>query len=452
VRIITVGDGKVGLAITAQLSREGHDLLVIDSNENVLKDSVAAYDVQVIQGNGASLPILREAGAGTADLLIAATSGDELNMLTCILAKRLGAKHTIARVRNPEYSEQLVMLREELGLSMAVNPELAAAREAYNILQFPSFISRDSFAKGRVVIVELKIAKGSKLCELPLRRLYTVVDAAVLVCAVERKGQAFIPNGDFILRENDTIYVTAASNHLIKLIAALDLARRRTRNVMIIGGSRIAYYLASMLLQNGVAVKIIERNASRCRELADSLPKAMVIEGDGNRQSLLLEEGLKEMDALVTLTDLDEQNIFLSLYGAHIGVPKNITKVNQTEYSDVIHAMGVESVISPKMLTATEIVRYVRAMAETVGGSVITMHEMVGGKVQALEFLASEKTRYLGKTLLETPVRKNILVACIMRKNRPLIPKGDDCIQKDDTVIVVATGDRAIVDLNDIFE
>lgn len=450
--IIVVGDGKVGLAITAQLSREGHNLTIIDSNSNVLESSVEQYDVMTLHGNGASLPVLREAGAETADLLIAATSTDEVNMLTCILARRLGTGHTIARVRNPEYAEQLHFLREELGLSMTVNPELAAATEAYHILQFPSFLHRESFARGRVEIVELRVSSDSRLRDIPLSRMQQAVSVKALVCAVESQGKVFIPGGDFVLREGDKIHVTAASGDLVRLINHLGLVNHKIHSCMIIGGSRIAYYLASMLLKSRVSVKIIEQNKARCEELAGLLPKAIIIHGDGNRQRLLLEEGLGETGALVTLTGMDEQNIFLSLYGRHEGVGKVITKISQTEYYHIIQEMGIESAISPKVLSATQVVRYVRAMANAKGGSVITMTELADGQVEALEFLATPNTLHLNTPLAEVPIRKDILIACIIHNGKTLIPQGSDCLRDRDGVIVVAPSELAITDLNDIFE
>ena len=452
-KIIVVGDGKVGLAITAQLAREGHNLLVIDSDSGTLERRAEEYDVMVMHGNGASLPVLRTAEAHNADLLIAATSTDETNILTCIFAKQLGARHTIARVRNPEYStEQLGMIRDGLGISMTVNPDLSAAEEVYHILQFPSFIARDTFARGRVEIVEIKIGRDSKLLDIPLKALYSIVDVKVLVCAVERKNTIYIPNGEFFLREGDNIYVTAATNDLVKLVNSLGIAKRKTKNVMLLGGSRIAYYLAAMLAKSGIGVKIIEKSKERCLELAELLPKAVIIHGDTDRQGLLLEEGIRETDALVTLTDLDEQNLFLSLYGVHVGVQTVITKVNQTEYAELIGDMGIESVISPKLLCATEIVRYARAMADTTGGSVITMHEMANGKAYALEFRATEKTSYLDTPLMQIPIRRSFLLACIIRDGKAIIPRGSDVIRQRDTVIVVSSSEEAVVDLNEIFE
>lgn len=451
-KIIIVGDGKVGLAITDQLTKEGHDLVIVDSNPAVLQKSVELYDVQTIVGNGASKPVLREAGAETADLVIAAASSDELNMLTCIIAKRLGVKSTIARVRNPEYHEQIGDMRAELGLSMLINPDLSAANEIYNVLQFPSFLQRDSFAKGRVEIVELKIDSSSKLVGIPLSKLYKILSVKVLICAVERKGDAFIPRGDFVLEAGDHIHVTADARQLARVVQDFGLKYKKIENVMIIGGSRIAYYLSRMLISSGIGVKIVEKDRETCNQLAEMLPEAMVIFGDGSDQRLLLEEGIKNTDALITLTSMDEENIFVSLYGTHIKIPHIITKVNQMEYADVVESVGIESAVSPKMLCALEVARYVRAMANTKGGSVVTMHELVGGKVQALEFTLTEKTRHLNKQLMELPIKKNILIACIFRKGKPIIPQGSNHLREGDSVVVVVQSETLLVDFNEIFE
>ena len=399
-QIIIVGDGKVGVALTEQLSSEGHDITVIDSNPKVLEQSLESYDVMVVHGNGASIGVLKEAGVEDAHLLIAATSRDETNLLTCIVAKKLGAKHTIARVRNPEYAEQLVLMRDELGLSMTINPELAAAREIHHLLQFPSFLKRDSFAKGRVEIVEIHVGEDSKLAGIPLNRLYEIA---------------------------------------------------QVRNAIIVGGSRIAYYLAMRCLHAGLGVKIIEQNHERCVELAELLPSAVIIEADGSRQDILAAEGISSTDAVITLTNMDEENLIISMYASHIGVPKVITKVNRTEYVEAFKSMGIDTFISPKALCSTDIVRYVRAMQNTTGGSVITLHRMVEGKAEALEFRASETTRHLGETLLDIQLKPEILIACITHKGRTIIPRGSDVFQAGDTVIVVTTSGQPINDLNDIF-
>ena len=330
-QIIIVGDGKVGVALTEQLSSEGHDITVIDSNPKVLEQSLESYDVMVVHGNGASIGVLKEAGVEDAHLLIAATSRDETNLLTCIVAKKLGAKHTIARVRNPEYAEQLMLMRDELGLSMTINPELAAAREIHHLLQFPSFLKRDSFAKGRVEIVEIHVGEDSKLAGIPLNRLYEIARVRVLVCVVERGGTVHIPDGSFTLQAGDNIYVTADSQDLAQLIKHLGIVKQKVRNAIIVGGSRIAYYLAMRCLHAGLGVKIIEQNKNRCEHLSELLPDATIINGDGTNRSLLLEEGLSESESFVTLTNLDEENVFLALFAKSISDAKLVSKVNRRE-------------------------------------------------------------------------------------------------------------------------
>ncbi len=449
--IIIVGDGKVGVALTEQLSQEGHDITVIDSNPKVLEQSIESYDVMVVHGNGASISVLKDAGVETADLLIAATSRDEINLLTCIVARKLGAKHTIARVRNPEYTEQLVLMREELGLSMTVNPEYAAAREIHHLLQFPSFLKRDSFARGRVEIVEVHVDEASSLAGIPLKRLYEIARVRVLVCAVERKGAVHIPDGGFTLQAGDNIYVTAEVRDLAKLIKNLGIVKQKVRNVMIVGGSRVAYYLAMRCLGAGIGVKIIEQDHDRCIELAGLLPEAVIIEADGTRQDILSAEGMAFTDAIITLTNIDEENIVIAMYAGHIGVPKVITKVNRTEYVNTFKRMGVDTFISPKALCCTDIVRYVRAMQNTTGGSVITLHRMVEGKAEALEFRASEATRHLGETLLDIHLKPGILIAGITHGARTVIPSGSDSFAAGDNIVVVAASGRPISDLNDIF-
>ena len=318
-----------------------------------------------MHGNGASIGVLKEAGVEDAHLLIAATSRDETNLLTCIVAKKLGAKHTIARVRNPEYAEQLVLMRDELGLSMTINPELAAAREIHHLLQFPSFLKRDSFAKGRVEIVEIHVGEDSKLAGIPLNRLYEIARVRVLVCVVERGGTVHIPDGSFTLQAGDNIYVTADSQDLAQLIKHLGIVKQKVRNAIIVGGSRIAYYLAMRCLHAGLGVKIIEQNHERCVELAELLPSAVIIEADGSRQDILAAEGISSTDAVITLTNMDEENLIISMYASHIGVPKVITKVNRTEYVEAFKSMGIDTFISPKALCSTDIVRYVRCLLYT---------------------------------------------------------------------------------------
>ncbi len=450
--IIIVGDGKVGAALAAQLSSEGHDVTIIDSNLQVLSESAEALDVMAVAGNGASMATLREAHVEKADLLIAATSRDELNLLTCLTAKKLGCGHTIARIRNPEYSDQLVAMREELGLSLTVNPEQSAAYEAYQLLQFPSVLKRESFAKGRVEIVAVPVGEGSRLAGIPLHKLYEIARVKVLVCAVDRAGDIHIPGGSFRLQTGDTLFVTAALQDLAQLVRNLGLVEHKVKNLLIIGGSRIAFYLTQRCLDSGIHVQIIERDHARCVRLAETFPKATVIEADGSRQEVLDAQGLPYFDAVITLTGMDEENVVLSMFAQHVGVSKVITKINRVEYSELFRKVGLGSIISPKALCCSNIVRYVRAMSTASGSAeVLALHTIVDGKVEALEFQAKPATRHCGQPLKDIPLKGGVLISCITHLGNTVIPKGDDCFYPGDTVVVVTTGDRAITELDAIF-
>ena len=449
-KIIIVGDGKVGLALTRQLSREDHDITVIDSNPRV-NETLEKYDVMIVNGNGASLETLREAGVAEADLVIAATSSDEINMLCCVTAKYFADVHTIARVRNPAYAEQLVQLRSQFGLSMTINPERQAANEIVHLLQYPSFLKRESFAKGRIEIVELEVKAGSRIEDLALHQLYQV-SGGILVCAVERKGEITIPNGSFVLRAGDHIHVTAQAIDLSKLLKTLEITPQRVRQVLVVGGSRTAYHLSKRLLKMGMGVKIIEQQHDRCLELADLLPKATIIEGDGSQFQLLLQEGIAESDAVVTLTNMDEENIVISLYANHVGVPKVITKVNRMEYTEIFDGSGLGSIISPRDLCSASIVHYVRAMGNTPeGGSMLSLHRMIGDRLEALEFAIGKSTRYIGTPLKNIPLRKGVLMSCITHRGKTIIPNGDSCFYPEDIILVVTSSGRPIQQLDEIF-
>lgn len=450
--IIIVGDGKVGEALATQLSSENHNVTIIDSNPSVLHQSADQLDVMAVVGNGANMATLREAGADTADVLIAATSRDELNLLTCLTAKKLGAGHTIARIRNPEYNDQLIAMREELGLSLTVNPEQAAALEAYQLLQFPSILKRESFAKGRVEIVAVPVEEGSKLAGIPLHKLYEIARVKVLVCAVERSGEVHIPGGSFTPQAGDTLFVTAALQDLAQLVRNLGLVEHKVRSLLIIGGSRIAFYLTNRCLDSGVSVKIIERDHDRCVKLAEAFPRATVIEADGSKQEVLDSEGMKSYDAVITLTGMDEENLVLSMFAQHLGVPKVITKINRVEYSELFRKVGLGSIISPKALCCSNIARYVRAMSTASGSAgVLTLHTIVDGKVEALEFQVGPNTRHQDQPLKDIPLKPGILIASVSHLGSLIIPNGDTRFHPGDIIVVVTTGDRAINELDHIF-
>ena len=450
-KIVIVGDGKVGFMLTKLLSKEGHDLVVIDSNAAVLRESQEALDVAVVTGNGACVEVQREADVQHSDVLIAATSGDEINLLCCMVARKLGCRSTIARVRNPSYDALLRLLKEDLGLSLSINPERAAAREIFRILQFPSFLKRDSFAKGRVELVELKLKADNALVNKKLSELSDLRRLNALICAVDRDGKITIPSGTFELREGDKITIAADAAELVNLLRRLHVGVQKAQSVMIVGGSRIAEYLAAMFQRAHVRVTIIEKDRARCETLAEVLPEAHIIHGDGSQQELLLSEGIHETDALVTLTGMDEENLIISMFGNYIGVPKTITKINRTEYSEVFADKGIDTIVSPKQLTADEIVSYVRAMGNSVGGSVVTLYRIAGGSVEAVEFFLANDAPYLNVPLSRLTLKPNILIASIIRARKVILPKGDDSMQRGDSVVVITPAERTIADLGDIF-
>ncbi|MBQ4575552.1 MAG: Trk system potassium transporter TrkA [Clostridia bacterium] len=450
-KIVIVGDGKLGFTLAKLLSGEKHDITLIDNNSDVLEKSQEALDVMTVSGNGASLEIQEEADVKSAELLIAVTASDEVNLLCCALAKKLGCHHTIARVRNAEYTKQLQFMREDFGLSMIVNPELAASRTIFRIIQFPSFLKIDSFSKGRVELVELKVDDDSPLIGKRLDKLFHELKLKILVCAVERGEEIFIPNGDFELKAGDKINVTAPRSNLARMIKQLGISKQKIRNVMTIGGGKIAEYLAEELISSGVNVKIVENNHERCVELASRLPEALIINDDGSSRDVLLAEGIEETDAVITLTNLDEQNLVISMYANHVGVPKTITKLNRTEYNILFSDIGIGSTICPKDIVANDVIRYVRSMEHGSGGSILTLHKIVDDKAEAIEFYADEGTRYLSVPLKDIPLKKNLLIASINHNGNIIIPSGADYISRGDTVILVTTGREPIKELNDIF-
>lgn len=448
--IIIAGDGKVGSLLTRQLSGEGYDVTVIDCDAKVLEASVERYDVISVHGNCASMSVLQQAGVKDADLLIAATSADEVNLLCCTTAHALNPKlHTIARIRNPEYTEQIYRMRDVFGLSMVINPENQAATEIERLLKYPGFLRRDTFAKGRSEIVELRVDAGSKLCNVSLADLRTIVKCKVLVCAVLRGGSAVAPKGDFVLREGDRIFVTALTENLTTLLKNLGILTRRVRDVTICGGGRISYYLAKRLKKTGISTQIIEKDYARCQELCELLPDTDIIHGNLSDQDLLESEGLDQSDALVTLTGLDELNMIVSLYATSRGVPQVITKLGHTGNRSIIDSLSLGSVICPRELVCSTIVRYVRAM-ENQTGAAISVHPIADGQAEAMEFLVEDTTRNCNKPLKEVKLKPNVLLVSISHGAATEIANGDSVFTQGDTVVVVTSG-RDVRQLNDIF-
>lgn len=451
-KILIVGVGKVGATLARHLSRERHDLTLIDINPLVLEAGVQSYDVRSLRGNGASASVLREAEVDTADLLIATSGEDELNLLCCMTAHSLNPRlHTIARIRNPEYREQAYAMRGVFGLSMAINPEMQAATEIERLLKYPGFLKRDTFARGRLEIVEVLVDEDSPLCNVTLMTLGNVVKCRVLVCSVLRGGKAIIPGGNFVVQEGDRLFVTATTKNLSTLLRNLGLISHPAKRVMIAGGGHVSYYLAQRLAKSGVAVQLFERNLTRCEELAELLPTVSVLHGDVSDQSLLDSEGLADCDAFVSMTGLDELNVMTSLFAHSRGVGQVITKLGRLESSELLNSLPLGSILSPKELCTDIIVRYVRAMQNQTGAA-LAVHMIADGQVEAAEFVVDDTTRQTGVPLRELKLRRGVLVAGISHGATIEIPDGNTALQKGDIVVIVSEEDRDIHQLNDIFE
>lgn len=449
--IIIVGAGKVGSTLTAQLVKEGHNITVIDNNDDKLEALSNEYDIMTISGNGASRDVLEEADVGHSDMVIAATSADEVNILSCFMSHEIGAKRAIARVRNPEYKNQMEQVKEKLGLTMVINPEKSAANEISRILRFPSANDVEVFCRGKVELVEYNVSEDSPLAGLSLIDVYTKYKIKILVCAVRRDNKVFVPKGDFVLQVGDRINITAKPKDISDFFKAIGAFVSPVKNIIIVGGSMIAYYVANQLLDMGMNVKIIEKSEERCEELAELLPKASIVCADATDKDLLLEEGIMNTDAFLALASMDEMNIIYSMYARAKNVKKVIAKVHHLSFPEVIENSGIESIISPKYITAERISSYIRAVQNSFARNKIeSLRLLVDGKIEALEFVVRENDDYLHKQLKDLKVKDNILIAAIVRNGNTIIPGGLDTIEHGDSVIVITSG-IIIDDLGDIF-
>lgn len=450
-QIIIVGCGNVGTSLTEELSEEGHNITVVDINAGKVEEVANRCDVMGIVGNGASFLIQKEAGISDADLMIAVTASDELNLLCCLIAKKAGGCHTIARVRNPIYNKEIAYIKEELGLSMVINPEQAAANEIARLLKFPSAIKVDTFAKGKVELLKCKLGEDSILAGHPLTDISAKLHCDVLICTVERGDEVFIPSGNFELQAKDVISVVASPKKANEFFKKIGMTTNRIKNCMVVGGGETTYYLAKQLLPMGIEVKIIEKDKARCNELSELLPQAMIICGDGTERSLLLEEGVEQTQAFVTWTSMDEENIMLTLFAKSISKAKNVTKIHRIEYDEIIESLDLGSVLYPKNITAEYIIQYVRAMQNSIGSNIETLYQLIENKVEALEFRVHDQSELIGIPLKELRLKDNLLLACINRKGKIITPGGQDTIEVGDTVIVVTTN-RGFHDLKDILK
>lgn len=448
-RVIVIGDGKIGRTITEEVAKEGHDIIVIDRKPEVIEEIIKRYDVMGIPGNGASYTTLKNADASNAKVVVAATSSDETNILSCLVAKRLGTKDTIARVRDFDYSKQTDIIKNDLGISMVINPELESANEIFKIINFPEAIRVDSFAKGAVDLVEMYVPVGNPLCGLSIMDIRKNHQIDILICTIRRGDEVIIPSGDTIIEANDKISITAQKGNIRKFLKKLNLIEEKIKSVLIIGGGKIALYLGNLLLQNKYNVKIIEQDLDRCKELKITLPQAEIIHGDGTNQELLLNEGLKSTDALVCLTGNDEENIIISMYAHSEDVGKIITKISKSNFAKIVESIGGISVVRPSEITAAQVISFIRARGNSAGNNINTLYRL-GSEVEALEFSVNDKSKVLGKAIKDLKVKKDIIIACIIRGDEVLIPGGNDIIKPLDKVIIITPASKMLGDINEI--
>ncbi|MBQ6884377.1 MAG: Trk system potassium transporter TrkA [Clostridia bacterium] len=450
-KIVIIGVGTIGRSILKSLSDKGHNITIIDEDKDKIERLIEKYDVQGVVGNGASLDIQKEAGMKNADLAIVMTHGDELNVFACMVAKKLGVKNTIARVRNPEYRRQIVTMREELGISMIVNPEKDTATEIYNRINLPAIAQVEHFAKGRVLLVEIDVEADCALVGETLISIGKKIKTKVLICAVQRGEDVIIPSGNFEIAEGDKIYFTSEAKDLRDFLLEINIVKSPLKNIMIVGGSKIAYYLADELSKKRHTVKLLESNKAVADELAEELPKVTVINGNGTQHDLLIEEGIEAMDAFVALTDIDEENMVVSMFANKMKVRKTITQIKSDELYGMLAELGIKNNVSPKDIVADRVISYIRALENSRGSNVLTLYRLVGGRVEALEFLAKRQEKFFDKPLRELKIKQNCLIGCIIRGTNVIIPDGNTCIQLGDNVIVVTTH-KNFDDLNDVVE
>jgi len=450
-KIAVAGYGKVGKTIVSLLAKENHDVVVIDNNAEHIEEAQNDHDIMCVFGNGATRSIQLEAGVPDADIVIAVTGVDEVNLLCCVIAKKLGAKKTIARMRNPEYMDEINMIRDVIGIDLVINPELSAAREIFSVLRFPGLLNIEKFAKGRVELAELSLTSNSPLAGLSLNEIWNRYHVKVLICAVRRDGEVYIPNGDFVLQAEDRIGFSAEPDQALLFLKNADIPIHPPKNVIIVGGGRITYFLTQMLRIIHVNPVVIESNPDICRSLSDAFPNSIVINGDGADRDLLQEEGIRTADAFIANTGTDEVNALLSIYATAQNVPKVVTKVSRISVVDLIGESTIGSVISPKDISASYVVSYVRAMENSgSSSSVETLYRIVNGEVEALEFIVKEDDpKIVGVTLEAMSMKPDILICAIIRKNHVKIPNGKDCFMAGDHVIVV-TKQKQLSDLRNI--
>lgn len=451
-KIVIIGLGTIGKTILKNLANESYTITIIDEDKDKVESLIERYDVSGVVGNGASMDIQKEAGVKGADLAIVLTDSDELNIFACLVAKKLGVKNTITRVRNPDYSKQIMAMQDELGISMIVNPEKDTATEIFNMINLPSIGQVDHFGNGLALLFEIVAEKGCSLVGQTLISIGKSLSTRVLICAVQRGQEVIIPTGNFVIAEGDRIHLTADAKSLRDFINEIKLVRSPLKNIMIVGGSKIGYYLSDELSKRKYKIKLIESNRETAEELAESLPKVSVIHGNGTQHDLLIEEGIEAMDAFIALTNTDEENMVVSMFANKMNVRKTITQIKSEDLYGMLDELGIKNIVSPKNIVADRVISYIRAIANKRGSNVLTLYRLVNDQVEAVEFLAKRKQdRIYEKPLKQLKIKKDCLIACIIRQNEVVIPDGNSCIKIGDNVIVVTTH-KNFDDLTDIFE
>lgn len=437
--IIIVGCGKVGMTLIEQLSKEGHDITIIDKNAAKVQEMSNLYDIMGLVGNGASYSVQMEAGIENADLIIAVTASDELNLLCCTVAKQVGDCAAIARVRTPDYSKEAGYLREKLGLTMIINPELEASLETARILYLPTALEVNSFAHGQAEIVKFKIPEENLLDGMTIATLGKSITNEILICAIEREGEVYIPGGNFQMAKNDIVSFVAPRRHIRSFLKKIGFKTKQVKDAMIVGGGKASYYLAKQLIAMGIDVKIIEQNKERCEELSILLPEAIIINGDGTDEEVLREEGIEYAQAFIPLTDIDEENIMLTLHVKQVSNAKLITKINRSTFKNVISKLDLGSVIYPRYITSEAIIAYVRAKKNSTNSNIETLYHMFDNRAEAIEFRVDEPSSVTGIPLKDLMLKNDLLVSFIYRNGKVQIPSGLDTIEVGDTVMIVTT-------------
>ncbi|MGN1050793.1 MAG: Trk system potassium transporter TrkA [Acutalibacteraceae bacterium] len=448
-KIVIIGAGKIGKILAKNLRKEGHDICVVDINETRLNRVVDEFDVRGVLGNGTHCDILKEADVKDSYLVIATTMSDEINMLSCMIARKLGARHVIARVRDPEYTNQIYFMREKLGLSMMVNPDMAVSAEIARVLRFPSATNYETFANGRIDMIEIPVKDNNEIAKKSVSEISGMFKGQFIICAVKRGEEVYIPNGSFVIENKDKIYMSASHKTLVSVLREFKILKTKIKNVMIIGGSRIAFYLTAQLTRGGMNVTMVEKDRDRCEVLSRNLPEANIVCGNSNDHGLLLEEGIDKMDAVVTVTDSDEGNFLVAMYAQSFNVKKLVTKINEPEFASLYEKVVGDSSVSMGEVTISMVTKYLRSKINTSGSKMKSLYKLMGGDVEAIEFEVKENSTLAGKKLKELKFKKDTLIVAICRKRKIIFPSGEDALEEKDSVIVV-TKCRNIHDLSDV--